>query len=139
MLTDAMRYRMSAKTEASLVESRPDVCSRMRTYAHVCSRMLIRIRILLYMCPHATVCVTSYYLTNSMRQDTSGSPLSHYYIRVRILLYMCPHATVCVSSYYLTTACATIRAEAPCRTTTCVSSYYYVCVVMLLYMCPRTT
>ncbi len=42
----------------------------------------ICVLMLLYMCPHATIYVSSY-----------------YYVCVLILLYMCPHTIMCVSSY----------------------------------------
>ncbi len=65
--------------------------------------------ILLYMCPHTAMYVSSY-----------------YYVCVVILLYMsllvyfCPHTNLCVSSYYY--ICP--------HTTIYVSSYYSVCVHM---------
>ena len=56
--------------------------------ATICVLMLLCVRILLYMCAHTTIYVSSY-----------------YYICVLILLYMCAHTTMCphtaiyVSSY----------------------------------------
>jgi hypothetical protein len=74
--------------------------------------------ILLYMCPHTTIYVSSYN-------------------------YMCPHATICVSSYDCmcphTTVCVLNYCMCP-DTIICVliplyvSSYYYICVLILLYV-----
>jgi hypothetical protein len=68
--------------------------------------------ILLYMCPHTTIYVSSYY-SYAHRGQALFKPLyiqhicvillhvsSYYYICVLILLYMCPHTTIYVSSYY---------------------------------------
>jgi hypothetical protein len=79
------------------------------SYCYTC------VLILLYMCPHTTICVSSYY-------------------------YMCPLTCVrilllCMSSYYYMCPHATIYA----------SSHYYICVLRLLYVssycyiCPHTT
>ena len=48
----------------------------------ICNIGLLYMR-LLHVCPHTTICVSSY-----------------YYICVLILLYMCPHTAIYVSSYY---------------------------------------
>jgi hypothetical protein len=97
--------------------------------------------ILIYICPHNTICVSSYYYMWCPHTTTCG---------VLIVLYSCPHTTICVSSYYYmcphTTICVLILLYV-------VSSYYYMCphattcgvlmllcVLMLLYMwCPHTT
>jgi hypothetical protein len=67
-------------------------------------------QILLYMCPHYTIYVSSYY-------------------------YMCPHYTIYVSSYYCmclhTTRCVRIILYMCPNTTIYVSSYYYICVLIL--------
>ena len=65
----------------------------------------IRLRILLYLCPHTTMCVSSYILPY-VRPHTITSVPSYYYMCVLILLYMCPRTAICVlillyvSSYY---------------------------------------
>jgi hypothetical protein len=72
--------------------------------------------ILLYMCPHTTIYVSS-----------------HYYICVLILLYMCPQY------YYMcphTTICVLILLYMCPHTTINVSSYYYICVLILLSYVP---
>jgi hypothetical protein len=80
----------------------------------------------LYMCPHTTMYVSSYYYVPSATARICSCRLtgphttmyvsSYYCICVLILLYMCPHTTIYVSSYYY--MCP--------HTTTHVSSYYYV-------------
>ena len=83
----------------------------------VCVYMRAR-TILLYMCPHTPIYVSSY-----------------FYICVLILLYMCPHTTICV--LILLCMCP--------HTTMCVLILIYVCphtaiyVSAYQYMCPHTT
>jgi hypothetical protein len=92
----------------------------------------ICVLILLYMCPHTTVYVSSYYymcphtticflILLCMCPHTTVYVSSYYYVCVLILLYMCPHTTICV--LILLYMCP--------HTTIYVSSYYY--------MCPHTT
>jgi hypothetical protein len=68
--------------------------------------------ILLYMCPHTTKCMSSYY-------------------------YMCPHTAMCVSSYYYT--CVLILLYTCPHTTIYMSSYYYICVHILLHTYAHAT
>ena len=87
---------------------------------YVSSYYYICVLILLYMCPHTTICVSSYYYicvlillhVSSFYYVSSYS--SYYYMCVLILLCISPHTTI-----YL-------------------SSFYYICVLMLLYMCPHS-
>jgi hypothetical protein len=57
--------------------------------ALVSSYYYISVLIPLYICPHTTIYLSSYYMTE--RQCTHS---------VLILLYICPHTTIYVSSYY---------------------------------------
>ena len=101
--------------------------------------------ILLYLCLHTTVYVSSSYF---MCPHTTISVSSYYCICVLklpcvLILQMCPHTNIYVSSYYY--LCP--------HTNISVSSYYYICVLILLYvssyhcicvlillnMCPHTT
>jgi hypothetical protein len=86
--------------------------------------------ILLYMCPHTTIFVSSYY-------------------------YMCPHTTIDVSSYYYVSSCYHVRVLIPlykCPHTTRYGSSQYQCTIpsvmrtevhedtgIPLHMCPHTT
>jgi hypothetical protein len=73
--------------------------------------------LLLYMCPHTALCVSSY--------------------SCDLLLYMCPHTALCVSSYcYI---CVLILLYMCPHTALYVSSYCSACVLILLYMCPPTS
>jgi hypothetical protein len=56
------------------------------------------VRILLYMCPHATI--YAFHRLVYMCPHTTIYVSSYYYTCVLILLYMCPHTTIHVSSYY---------------------------------------
>jgi hypothetical protein len=97
------------------------------SYCYIC------VLILLYMCPHTTMCVSAYYYicvlmllcicalpqsarsTRLSRTRLSLLYVSSYgYICVLILEWMCPHTTIYVSSYC------------------------YVCVLRLERMCPHT-
>jgi hypothetical protein len=118
----------------------------------------ICVLILLHMCPHTIIYVSS---------DTTYVS-AYYYICVRILLNMCPHTyyymwphtTTYVSSYhaslplgYICVICVRIPSllalgiyMCPHTTAIYVSSYYYMCVLillckrsLLLHMCPHTT
>jgi hypothetical protein len=74
--------------------------------------------ILLYMCPHTTICVSSY-----------------CYMCVLILLYVCPHTAVCVSSYCC--VCVLLLLCMRPHTGIYVSSYCYMSIILkLLCMCP---
>jgi hypothetical protein len=97
-------------------------------------------RILLYMCPHTTIYVSSYcyicvlillyghtYSSIRTHMCKCGNILLH--ICVLILLYMCPHTTICVL----------IQLYLCPHTTIYLSSYYYIFVLILLYICPHTT
>ncbi len=100
----------------------------------------IRALILLYMCPHTAMYVSSYcYMcphTVCMCPQTTICVLillyrgHHTTTCVLILLYMCPYTAIYVSSYYYmcphTTFCP--------HTTIYVSSYYYICVVSLAFL-----
>jgi hypothetical protein len=73
--------------------------------------------ILLYMCPHTTIYVSSYCSRLRMLEALNVSKMS-------------PHTTISVSSYYH--MCP--------HTTTHVSSYYYISsILILLCMCPQST
>jgi hypothetical protein len=96
--------------------------------SYICVLVPLPIYILMYTCPHTTICVSSYTL-----------------LCVIIRLYMCPHTTVCVlilmscvlidvSSYYYMCPPTAQYVSSYCY----MSSYYYVCVLILLYMCPHT-
>jgi hypothetical protein len=63
--------------------------SRADTTIYVSALYYICVLILLYMCPHYTIYVSSYYC---MCLHTTRC--------VRIILYMCPNTTIYVSSYY---------------------------------------
>ena len=88
----------------------------MLTYADQCRSLIVAFLIclqvlkLLYVCPHTTVHVSSYYCRCVLillymsphlltGPQTAIYVSSYYYICVFILLYMCPHATIYVSSY----------------------------------------
>jgi hypothetical protein len=81
----------------------------------------LRVRILLYLCPHATMCVSPYILLYKCPHTT---------ICVLQLLYMCPHTAIYVSPYYY---------MCPHTNFTCVlillyvSSYNYISVRIRLY------
>ncbi len=88
-------------------------------HKYVSSYCSICVLILLYMCPHTTIYVSSW------RRRTLTTKITLLRLKLRvvpcmqvahtcvlILLYMCPHNT------------------------TYVSSYYYICVLILLCMCP---
>jgi hypothetical protein len=113
-------------------------------YYYICVLIL-----LLYMCPHITICGAYYYTCVLILLHVAHASIyvSACYYMWRILLYVCPHITICgaycyicvlillyvahtaiyVSSYYSTR-----------HTTICVSSYYYMWRI-LLYVCPRIT
>jgi len=65
------------------------------------------------MCPHTTICVSSYYY---MCPHTTIYMCPHTTTCVLILLHMCPHTTIYVSSHYYI-----------------FSSHYYICVLIHLY------
>ena len=103
----------------------------MPSYYYIC------VLIQLYMCPHTTTFLSSYYCIG-VRHTTINWP-SYYYI--------CPHPTIYVSSYYY--LCVLVLAHSPLLKTLSrmllsglsvillyVSSYY--CVLILLHMCPHT-
>ena len=87
---------------------------------HICVLMYIYVLILLYICPHTTICVSSCVLIYMCPHSTSC---------VLILLYMCPHTTIYVSSCY--DMCPAVSSYICPHTTSCVSLYYYVCVLIL--------
>ncbi len=81
-----------------------------RYYYYIC------VLILLYMCPHTSICAPVDYFVSS-----------NYYIRVRILLYMGPHTAIYVSSHcYICVLILVYVSEAfrYCYIWMCVSSYY---------------
>ncbi len=82
---------------------------------------IFSVLILLYLCPHTSVCVLILRYV-----------CPHTNIYVLILLHLCPLTTVCVSSYYYI---CVLR----CKGVRNLSSYYYICVRILLHMCPHTT
>ena len=100
----------------------------------------IRLRILLYLCPHTTMCVSSYILPY-VRPHTITSVPSYYYMCVLILLYMCPRTAICVlillyvSSYY----CLCPHTNFVVFNTT--QKFHSIKELLLLYyyMCPHTT
>jgi hypothetical protein len=102
----------------------------MKTPCYIC------VRILLYMCPHATKKLCAAKL-NRIHLLLYAS--SHSYTCVFILLYMCPHTAIYVSSYcYIPPCICVLTLLHMClHTTVHVSSYCYICVLILLYMCPH--
>ncbi len=111
------------------------------TAFYVSSYYCLCVLILLSMCPHTSVYVSSYYYV-----------YSYYCLCVLILLsmcttlsslhYMCPHTTVCVLILlYMcphTTTCVRILLLYMCPHSTMCPQYYYVC-VLILYIRPHTT
>jgi hypothetical protein len=118
--------------------------------------------ILLYMCPHTTIYVSSYHcicvlilLLRRLGPFLLVSPQvfsyyytyttiyvsSYHYKCVLVPLYMCPHATVNVSSYhYICVLILLLRRLGPfLLVSPQVFLYYYICVLILLYMCPHHT
>jgi hypothetical protein len=73
------------------------------------------------MCPHTTVCVSSYYCICVLILLYVSS---YYCVCVLILLCMCPHTTVYMSSYYCICVLMLLH----------LSSCFCVCVLMLLYV-----
>ncbi len=74
--------------------------------------------ILPYMCPHTTICVSSYYCICDL-----------------ILVYMCPHTTAYASLQRATFGLSVLRSS---------KSPQYMCLILLYmssyyYMCPHTT
>ncbi len=63
--------------------------------AYVSACYCIFVRMLLYMCPHATIYVFVYGTTSATHLDIEVMSM-----RVRMLLYICPHAPVYVSACY---------------------------------------
>ena len=113
--------------------------------------------ILLHMCPHTTICLSSYYYTRVL--ILLYMCLLYTAICVVILLYMCLHTPIYVSTLYCY-ICVVILLYICPHTSMYLSSYYYIrkvihmsalqmlklynnyitiCVLILLYMCPRTT
>ena len=84
------------------------------TSYYICVLMLLCVLILLYMCPHTAMYVSSYYY---VCPHTTICVLvllyvsSCYFIYVLILLHTCPHTCTYVSSY----ACPERRAARPDR------------------------
>ncbi len=85
--------------------------------------------ILLYMCPHTAIYVSSYYYICFLIPALSLPQRRLWQVCVLILLYMCPQY------YYI---CVLILLYMCPHTTIYVSSYYYICVLIRLYTCPRT-
>jgi hypothetical protein len=101
-----------------------------RGFCYIC------VLILLYMCPHTLLCVSSYYYYicvlilyicshtgDASSPDHSATNVSSYYYICVLILYVCPH---------------TGDASSPEDSATIVFSYYYICVLILLYVCPHT-
>ena len=107
----------------------------MTSSSSCCRPTLHHARILLCMCPHATICVPYFYnmcrhATMCRHICTPQSPICVcrlYYVCVRMLLYMCPHANIDVCSCNF--ICVLIYAS---------RSALYMCVLMLLYMRPHS-
>ena len=83
----------------------------------------------LYMRPHTTIFVHSYYYMCVLillytRPHTTICVSSDNYICGRILLYLCTHTTVCVCIVLCVLRLLHMRA----------SAYYYICVLILLYV-----
>jgi hypothetical protein len=75
------------------------------------------------MCPHTSICVSSY-----------------LYICVLIPLYMCSHTTIYLSSYYYTSHRLSQAFRYICpHTSIYLPSYLYMCVLIPLYMSPHTS
>ena len=85
----------------------------------------ICVLILLYMCPHTAMCVSSccyicVLMLLYMCPHTAICVSSYCYMCVLMLLYVCPHAAICVSlSYFILNVCA--------HPTTCVLILLCVC------------
>jgi hypothetical protein len=77
--------------------------------------------ILLYICPHTTICVLILQSAAHARSAECGQTC------LLILPHLCPHTTMCVP---------TLLHMCPPATTYLASSYYYLCV--LIHMCPHT-
>ncbi len=118
----------------------------------------LSVRILLHLCPHATICVPSYILLY-VRPHTITYLPSYYYMCVLILLlyvssyyYMCPHTALCVlilTSLFLLPLRYVIVVHSTRLASLKNFDYYIfkknfnyytiVCVLILLYKCPHNT
>ncbi len=132
-------------------------------FSIITSYYYICVLILLYVCPHPTIYVSSYYCTcppnttsvlillymcphtkcphTTIYVSSYHYVSLHYYICVLTLLYICPHTPIYLaSSYYCISIAHSARLSgiAPVPHIY-VSPYYYICVPILLYMCPHTT
>jgi hypothetical protein len=92
----------------------------------MCPHTTICVLIQLYMCPHTTTFLSSYYCIG-VRHTTINVP-SYYYI--------CPHPTIYVSSYYY--LCVLVLAHSPLLKTLSRMLLSGLSAI-LLYMCPHTT
>ncbi len=80
----------------------PHTTTYVSSYYYICVILLTCFHTLLHMCPHAAIHVSSYCYVSAYCLRVSAN----YNIYVRILLHMCPHTNICV--------------------------------LILLYMCPQT-
>jgi hypothetical protein len=127
----------------------PQQCSRKTTIR------VLRLLWLLCMCPRFTICVlilqyvSSYHyvcvliLLNMCPHTTVYlSSIQYYYACVLILLCMCPRAAMYLSTYYYSVVIPLYICP---HTTIHVSTFYYmcprstICVLILLHMCPHST
>jgi hypothetical protein len=112
----------------------PHATIRVSSY-YVSSCYYICVLMLLYMCPHTTIHVSSYYYICAL-----------IHLCVLILLYMCPHTPIYVSSFYyicphtiyMLLYVSSYLSQLRCSSVAAVSSYYCICVLILLFMCPHT-
>jgi hypothetical protein len=139
-----------------------------RTAIYLSSYCYISVLILLYICPHTTIYLFSYYYycTSVRIPPPALTPLpqvlillyicphttSYCYISVLVLLCICSHAAIYLSAYYYSsvlilillyicphTASSADPSAASPHTAIYLSSYYYISVLILLYICSHTT
>ena len=107
ILASVSAYYELAWPHATKESDDDEVC--VSAYSCIC------VRILLYMCPHTTMCPHICVPAYSKEKQSDDE-------KVSTLAYVCPHTTVCV------------RILMCPHTTICVSPSYYVCVRILVYV-----
>jgi hypothetical protein len=114
--------------EEVLRRLRQATCSPSSAGRRCCRRSIyICLRILLYMCPHATTCVRAVVCGHIYR-----APAAYYCICVRMLLYVCAltlGSSDAHTSFYM----------CPHTTIGVLILAYISTALLLLYMCPHTT
>jgi hypothetical protein len=86
----------------------------------------------LYMCPHTTIYLSSYYYISVLilLYMTAKSPSTKHAFQVKVLcMYMCAHTAIYLSSYYNISWWPSAIY---------LPSYCYISVLILLYICPHT-